>query len=136
MDFILNLFSSIFLPNIAYAETLDEFLGKVNEHIINPIIVLLFALALVIFLFGMAEFIMNADNDEKRSDGKRHMLWGIVGIAIMFSVWAILGIILSTLGIKDIDPKKGKVELNDYNPQFPPGSSLSDDSGLTSGEPE
>jgi hypothetical protein len=57
------------------------------------------------------EFIGNGDNDEKKTTGKSHMLWGIIGITIMMGVWTILGVILNTLDIKGIDPEKGTVKL-------------------------
>lgn len=108
-----------FFVNTAYA-SLDTFLANANRLIINPIIYLLFAIALVYFLFGMVEFIANSDNEEKRMTGKSHMLWGIVGLGIMMGVWSILQIVINTLGIEKIDPKNQKVELNDYQPKFPP----------------
>jgi uncharacterized membrane protein YidH (DUF202 family) len=97
---------------IAYA-TLDSFIGKVDTMIINPLILFLFALAVVYFLYGVLEFIMNQDNEEAKTKGKSHMLWGIIGITIMVGVWTILGIILSTLGIStsEINPKAGTVNL-------------------------
>lgn len=107
-----------FFVNTAYA-SLDSFLANTNRLIINPIIYLLFAIALVYFLYGMVEFIAGADNEEKRMTGKNHMIWGIIGIGIMLSVWSILQILINTLGIEKIDPKNQKVELKDYNPKFP-----------------
>ena len=113
---------NLFSPNIAYAasERFDTFLSNVNSQIINPLIVFLFALALVYFLYGMVEFISNGGNDEKKTVGKSHMLWGVVGLTIMMGVWAILNMILNTLNINDIKPEEGAVTLPDYNPTFIP----------------
>lgn len=127
---------SLFLTNIAYADEVDVFIGNVNRVILNPIIYLLFALAFVFFVYGVLEFLMNQENDEKKTIGKSHMIWGIIGITIMFGVWALLNIILGTLGITGIDPESGTVELNDYNPDFPSlnssgNSSSSSNSGST-----
>lgn len=66
---------------------------KVNDLILTPIIYLLFALATAYFLFGLLKFIMNQDNDEAQSAGKQHMVWGVIGIAIMVSVWGILNLV-------------------------------------------
>ncbi len=113
---------NLFFTNVAHA-SLSSFVGNVNKLIINPIIVLLFALAMVYFLFGLFEFISNAENEEKRTKGKSHMLWGIVGIVIMMAVWTLLGIITKTFNITDIDPSANNiddtVELEDYNPSSP-----------------
>ena len=102
----------LFFINIAYAsESLDQFIGKVNKFIINPLILLLFGLALIYFLYGVFEFLSNLDNEEKKTTGKSHMIWGIVGITIMMGVFTIMNIILNTLKIDGIDPEQGTVEL-------------------------
>ena len=92
---------------------MEAFIGKVDTLIINPLILLLFALAVVYFLYGVLEFIMNQENEEKKTTGKSHMIWGIIGITIMMGVWAILGIILNTLGISksEINPQQSIVNL-------------------------
>ena len=110
---------SLFFTNIAYADSVDNFINNVNKLIVNPLILLLFALALVYFLWGVFEFISNQENEEKKTSGKQHMLWGIIGITIMMGVWTILHIVLDTFNITGITPEKGKVILNEYNPTYP-----------------
>jgi len=111
---------SIFFTNIAYA-SVDSFIGNVNRLIINPLIVLLFALAVVLFLYGVIEFIANQDKEDKKTIGKQHMLWGIIGLAVMVGVWGILSIVLNTFNLTDVNPKEGTVNINvsDYNPTYP-----------------
>src|SRR3989344_1930891 len=100
----------LFSTNVAYA-SFDTFLGNVNRLIINPLILLLFALAMVFFLYGVFEFIINQDNEEKRTAGKNHMIWGVVGLTIMLGVFGIMNMILKTLDVRGIDPEEGTVEL-------------------------
>jgi len=75
------------------------FLAKINQFILNPIIMLMFAVALVVFLWGVLGYIRNADNPKLRSEGQQSMLWGIVGMFIMFGVYGIIKIVLNTIGI-------------------------------------
>jgi len=100
----------LFSTGIAYA-SLDSFIRNVNTSIINPLITFLFALAVVFFLYGVFEFIMNQENEEKKTTGKNHIIWGIVGITIMMGVWTILNMLLRTFNITGIDPKAGTVQL-------------------------
>ncbi|MCX6717607.1 MAG: hypothetical protein NTU76_02955 [Candidatus Taylorbacteria bacterium] len=65
----------------------------------TPIIYLLVGLAVIYFLWGMFEFIQNADNSSKREDGYKHMIYGVIGLVIIFSVNGIIALITSTLGI-------------------------------------
>lgn len=78
-------------------------MGKVNDAFINPVIALIFTAALLIFSWGVFEMIWNGSSDEARSTGRRHMLWGIIGMAVMVSVFALLKIGLATFGIGPTD---------------------------------
>lgn len=71
--------------------------SKINSEIIQPIIIFLFAVAIGYFLYGLMEFIRNQDNEDSHEAGKKHMIWGVVGIAIMFAVYGILNLINETV---------------------------------------
>ena len=88
-------------------DTLDSFLGRVSQYLLNPLIGLIFALAFVYFMWGVFTFIKNWDNDSERATGQRHMIWGIVGMFIMVAVWGIIGIIIGTFGLTDVPIPKG-----------------------------
>lgn len=75
---------------------------SVDKVILNPLITLLFALALVYFLYGLAKYLLSPDNEEVRNSSKVHMLWGIIGMFIMVSVFGIMTMILNTVGEKNI----------------------------------
>lgn len=84
---------------IAYAAPVDVargFLATFNEVILYPLITLMMSVALVVFLYGCFLFIMNAGNEAARSKGRQHILWGIVGMLIMVSAYAILSIAAGT----------------------------------------
>ena len=83
------------------------FIDKIVEVVINPIIVLLIALAFVLFLWGGAQFILNASGTEGRETGKQHMFWGIIGLFIMLAVFGILRLLAVTIGFCDKIPKIG-----------------------------
>lgn len=77
----------------------DTFLAKIAEVIINPILVLMFATAVAVFLWGVVQMLGNLDNEEARDNGKKHLLWGVVGMTIMFAVHGIIGMIKNTFGL-------------------------------------
>lgn len=52
-------------------------------------------LTFLVFLWGLLRFIM-AEGDEKRiQEGKDMMFWGVIGLFIMVSIWAILATLFS-----------------------------------------
>lgn len=76
-----------------------EKLNKINQYFINPIILLAFAVALLIFFWGIVQFISSETVDSKREAGKKKILWGLVGIFIMFSAYGLIGLVLRTFGL-------------------------------------
>ena len=68
-------------------------INKVITGIINPLIIVLFGVAIAFFFWGIIEFIWNAGNEEKRTTGKQHIIWGLVGLLIMATVAGIIAII-------------------------------------------
>jgi len=77
----------------------ENLFRNINNEIITPIIYLLLTLAIVYFIWGVFDFIRNADSAEKRTDGYKHMIWGIVGIFIMVSAKGIVNLILRSMGL-------------------------------------
>ncbi len=75
-----------------------NFIHKIDQYIVNPIILLLVAVALLVFLWGVLEFVGHSDSEEARTKGGRHILWGIVGLAIMLSAFGIVNVIINTIG--------------------------------------
>lgn len=83
-------------------DSVVNLMGKIGDLIINPLIVLLFALALVLFLWGLAQFLLNPEDSSGRENAKRKIVWGVIGLFIMVSAYGILNIFLRTLGIDTI----------------------------------
>ena len=79
------------------AAVVNPIILKLNAEILNPLIVLLFGLALAFFLWGVFQFMISGDSD--REEGRKHMLWGLIGIFIMFSAFAIMKLIAGTIGV-------------------------------------
>lgn len=84
----------------ASAYSVLPLLGKINAAILNPLIKLLFAIALLYFIYGIFQFIRKTDDTTSRDEGKRAMLWGIIGMFIMFAVAGIITVVLGTFGIE------------------------------------
>ena len=78
---------------------LTKFLNTVVVQIINPIILLLGAAAFILFIWGVFEFIVNAADEGKREDGKRAIMWGLVGLVIIFGAYGIINLALGTFGL-------------------------------------
>lgn len=79
------------------AAAFGRVLDPVIKNVVNPIIQILFAVGIFMFAWGVAEMIMKADDATARDEGKRHMLWGAVGMFIMVSAWGIVYLVSNTI---------------------------------------
>jgi hypothetical protein len=66
--------------------------------VLNPAVKLLFALAVLYFIYGVFVFIKNSGESAGRIEGRNHILWSTVGLFIMVSVWGIISMIQKTFG--------------------------------------
>lgn len=74
-----------------------DMIAKIQAAIIDPIITLLALAAFVVFVWGVVEFIRGADNQEARGKGQKHIIWGLIGLTIIFGARAILALIQTTV---------------------------------------
>jgi len=90
---------------IAYAQggahvvAAQGLLAKIESVILFPLMTLMISVALLVFLYGMYEYVLNADDESGRTTGKTHMLYGIIGLLVMVSAYAILKIAAATFGV-------------------------------------
>lgn len=80
-------------------DAFHTFLRKIEIAILNPLITLLGLAAFVLFVWGVVEFIANAGNEEKRKQGQVHIMWGFIGLAIMFGARGIVALLAGTFGL-------------------------------------
>ena len=70
--------------------------GSVIPIVDQGIIPLLYALAFLFFMYGVARFFFST-NEEKRTEGRKFAIWGIVGFVVLFSLWGMVNLLLSVL---------------------------------------
>lgn len=84
-------------------ESVRELVNTLTSAIINPLLLLLFSIGLLVFVFGVVEFMWGVSRQTgKREEGKKHMLFGILGMFIMVSAYAIVNVIKNTFPIPTI----------------------------------
>ncbi|MES2985545.1 MAG: hypothetical protein V4686_00260 [Patescibacteria group bacterium] len=75
-------------------------ISKINQNILNPIIIILFGVAMIYFLFGVLEYLWKSKSDPAAiQTGAKHMGWGLFGMFVMVSVFGFLQFIINTLPI-------------------------------------
>ena len=59
---------------------------------------LFMSISVVIFLWGVFNFV-RTESDEKKQAGREFMVWGIVGLFVMVSIWGIVSVFQGTLNL-------------------------------------
>lgn len=77
--------------------TAEQLIENAKVAILRPLVILLFSVAIIVFLYGVLEFVSDPSNETRKSQGKQHLLWGVVGIAIMISVYGIMNLLCRTI---------------------------------------
>lgn len=96
------------LPFVALAQgeltEVTSFMDNIVKFINGTVVPFIFALAFLMFLWGVANFfIIGRDAEEAKEKGKDYMLWGIGGFVLMVSVWGIVNLIADGFGFAGED---------------------------------
>ena len=60
---------------------------------------LILAAAVVFFLWGVFQYVMGAGDEDAQKVGRSHIINGVIGIAVMVSVWGLVRFFTSSAGL-------------------------------------
>jgi len=85
------LFSLLLMPILVGAQYLTKTGGILAQgaYLIEKILVpLAFTLALLYFFYGIAKYIWS--EGQGKEDGRKIMIWGVIALFVMSSIWGII----------------------------------------------
>lgn len=85
--------------------TFQVFSSFIVCNINKGVIPLIFALALMMFVWGVVQYVINSSEEAKKEKGRQFMIWGIIALAVMVSVWGLVRILGNTFGIDYVIPQ-------------------------------
>jgi uncharacterized membrane protein YidH (DUF202 family) len=98
---------SLLAPMVAAAEiTTIEGLIAQFQLMLDKTLPFLVGLAVLLFIFGMVQYVMAGGDADKRKTGQAYMIWGIVALFIMISVWGLVNLLGGTFGLNTSAPIK------------------------------
>ncbi|MEK7115699.1 MAG: hypothetical protein AAB858_00525 [Patescibacteria group bacterium] len=90
-------------PTVAFGARFNNLADLFNffTNLINQAVIPLFvALAFVWFLWGIVMFVKNATDETKRKEGKQFMIWAVIALFVMISVWGLVGVLTNIFDIR------------------------------------
>lgn len=102
--YLLLAFSTLAIPALAAVTTFKQLINDVFINgLLKPIIPLLIGLAVVVFVYGVL-VTMFSEGGDRKEEGKQYMVWGIVGIFVMISVWGLVNILVGAFNLSTEPP--------------------------------
>ncbi|MBX4195398.1 pilin [Candidatus Parcubacteria bacterium] len=101
------IYASIALtPALSFAQTsgtptlgnLQVLLNSI-QNLVKLALPIVIGLALLGFFWGLMKFIFSAGNEESKADGKKIMIYGVIALFVMVSVWGLVNFIGGSLGV-------------------------------------
>jgi hypothetical protein len=70
---------------------------------------LLYAAAFVAFFWGLIQYILNTEDAKKREQANSWMVWSVVALFVMVSLWGIVFLLVRTFGVTpSVIPQLGR----------------------------
>lgn len=86
------------LVSLAAVNNLSDVGSFIINTINNILVPVIFAIAFIVFVWGAFKtFIVGAQSEETKEEGKNLMLWGLIGFFVMVSVWGLVNILTGTV---------------------------------------
>ena len=94
--------TAVGMPILAFAQApapapstdVDKAVARLQSTIGN-VTILLLAIATLVFIWGVIQFITSAGDPTKRGEGRQLMLWGIIALAVIAAAWAIANVLVN-----------------------------------------
>jgi fumarate reductase subunit D len=97
---------SVIVPGIASAQNLGGVLGLLAQasDLINRLIPFIIALTVLFFLWGIFRFVMAGGDGEQRKEAQGYIIWGIIALFVMVSVWGLVNILVRSVNLDNTAP--------------------------------
>jgi len=93
---------AIGLPSLANAASIFDTLSLANT-LFNALIALFITLAIVVFFWGLIKYLWGVSS-ENASEGLQIMMYGVIAIFVMVSIWGIIRLLQNTFKVTSTDP--------------------------------
>lgn len=83
-------------------EGVKKLIGMVGG-IVQALIPIVIGLGVLVFLWGVLKYVLNS-SDAGKAEGRTFMLWGIIALFVMVSVWGLVNILRDSLELNTNTP--------------------------------
>jgi hypothetical protein len=98
------------LPHMLHAQVVNNIkgIGALFTSILQSVVMILIGAAIVVFLWSIFKYLTEGKNEAKREEAKQYMIYGVIAIFIMVSVWGLVELLSQTVNIQPFLGLPGK----------------------------
>lgn len=85
--------------------TFRDLVTVVVDILVNYLVPIILGIIVITFVWKSTQFILKSDNAEERSKGRMYLVYGILGLVIVLSVWSIVALFLGVIGVPPVVPQ-------------------------------
>jgi len=91
------------MPAFVFAQGVTDLPTLINkiDDLVNSAIWLLVSLAVIFIVWNSVQFILKAGDSEARKTYQAAIMWGIVGLFVILSIWGLVNILNNTFGVEN-----------------------------------
>jgi|SRR3989338_6658004 len=87
-------------PMLAFAaDDIAGIFSTMTTILNDAVIPFLFLVATVIFLYGVIMYLTAGGDEEKASNGKKYIIWGIIALFAMVAIWGLVWAVSNTFSL-------------------------------------
>lgn len=100
--------ATLALPLLASAQSLQGALTTIG-NLANNLVAFLIVIAIIVFFFGLIKYL--GGGTEMKAKGLQIMLYGIIALFVMVSVWGLVRLLQNTFGITNNAPIPPPIQI-------------------------
>jgi hypothetical protein len=91
--------ATVACPAPGQLNTITDFINYLTCLLGRALVPLVFALALLTFVWGVVKYVIAAKDSNEREEGRMFMIYGIIALFVMISVWGLVAVLSNTFQI-------------------------------------
>ena len=91
--------AGLLAPVLASAAGVLDAINVVNR-VLRAIVPMLITVALIVFIWGLIKYLLKVGDEKERQQGIQLMLYGVIAIFVMSSVWGIVRLLQNTFSVQ------------------------------------
>jgi hypothetical protein len=89
--------SNVINPGANYGRVTDAI--KALGSVVNGLTFIAMSAVLLLFFWGVAKYITAGADEEKRAAARSLMIYGVIGVFVVFSIWGLVALLGSIFGV-------------------------------------